>query len=430
MRVRSEPATGLLVVEPAGVRFQLDGANGTAALALGGRRFRLRPLRWSEKLRLARFSHLGPDFLDAQLVRIGLGDAPAPEPTSTDHAVLLAIARWLNGLAADPTGLPLDPALLATVTLEVCRALGGQPTGLAACDAAEVEQLWSGVRAASRTDEPARAEPSSGRQPGPALGEGLTRIVVLPDPEHDQAPAAAAARASQASSSPEPPVAGPAPRDPAAGPATGRPASRAALAPTDAASPASPPAPARAPRFRVVDPAAVFGGREATRPTAASGGAAPSRPADAEPGLPSVPPSDAGQALPSPRPAAARPDAAPVGDPFRATGQSGLGAATALAAPIVAPPRPLPHGAPAAASPFARTGRPDPAPIDDGADAATAGVGAGAPRIGDGDAADPSVPARPAAARPLPTVDRDALFEAFGEQLEQAADELGIDVRS
>src|SRR5262245_27696449 len=156
-----DPANGVITLGNRSWPFDLDlrDETVTATIDVGGRPARLRPLRWREKLALARFAHLGRAFLDRQLVRACLLDGAAPVD-GPDAEAVTALARWVNDPDGEDPALPLDQALLAEVTLRVCRALGVRPADLDTRGVAEVEQLWhvaGGARPA-----PAPAAPGEG----------------------------------------------------------------------------------------------------------------------------------------------------------------------------------------------------------------------------------------------------------------------------
>src|SRR5205085_10521137 len=96
------------------------------------------PQRWSEKLRLARCAFLGAPFLDEHVLRLALPEGAAP-PEGDEREAALALALWLNDPGADADTLPLQAPLLASVTLEVCAAIGVPPAALDGRDAVEVE---------------------------------------------------------------------------------------------------------------------------------------------------------------------------------------------------------------------------------------------------------------------------------------------------
>jgi hypothetical protein len=163
--------------------FELDCRDGSALVEIGGRAARVRPLRWREKLSLARFAHLGTPFVEEQQLRIALDDAPVPS-IEEERAALCALAVWV----AAPGGefVPFEPRALAGVTLDVCRAVGLKPGDLDRRDAYEVEALW--LVAAGRIEHLPVAPSSTGgpaktsSEPAPETWESeLTRIEIVPD---------------------------------------------------------------------------------------------------------------------------------------------------------------------------------------------------------------------------------------------------------
>jgi hypothetical protein len=198
---RVDPAAGLVSLGDQSWPFDLDLESGTATVELGGTRLRLRPLRWREKVTLARFAHLGEEFLERQLVRACLVGGAAPEPGPAAEAAA-ALARWVNDPGGAEATLPLRTDVLSEVTLDVCRALGVRPADLDARTAAEVEELW---RVATSPAAVPRSSPGM-----PPLDEQFNRIVIIPDtPEAttDQPvapPAPAPPRGAEEASGPAP----------------------------------------------------------------------------------------------------------------------------------------------------------------------------------------------------------------------------------
>ncbi|MEA2717542.1 MAG: hypothetical protein QOI99_1859, partial [Actinomycetota bacterium] len=197
MEVRVDVATGLVSVGERRWPVELDCRTGSATVDAGGTRVEVVPLRWIEKQRLARWAHLGPDFVAHQRSRLaGGGDLSADEA-----AAVGAVAAWL-----DAGSLPLDARLLTTVTLDVCRGAGLALGDLDDRDATEVEAMWSAVR--DREGEDPAAEAPLGAQgadagAGPGGGRG-------PRPRSDDAGWADSTR-----------IVFPSPRDGGAGPAPG-----------------------------------------------------------------------------------------------------------------------------------------------------------------------------------------------------------------
>ena len=187
MNVRFDETVGSFIVEPGNLPVEFDDRTGEASLLLGDRRIALRQMRWREKVRLAR--HAGPAGSSAglRLLRIVLAGTPT-ELAKPDLAAALAVARWFNGLTEPATALPLEPAVLATVTVELCRSLGVQPADLDERDALDVEALWSALRATAGSE--AVAPPDFGGAPRQtALGDHANRIVIVPDSAAAPAPA-------------------------------------------------------------------------------------------------------------------------------------------------------------------------------------------------------------------------------------------------
>jgi hypothetical protein len=155
--------------------FSLDLRDGTAAISLPGGAVSVRPLTWAERVRLARFARRR-DVAEEQFLRLS---SPSGLDAATDQerSAVAALAGWLNAPAegASAARLPLEPSLLAVVTLEVCRAMGLAPADLDARESAEVEELWHAAGIADALmSSPASAVPA----PEPAS----TRILVVPDP--------------------------------------------------------------------------------------------------------------------------------------------------------------------------------------------------------------------------------------------------------
>lgn len=153
--------------------FSVDCVTGVATLD-AGQAVTVRPLLWAQKRALARFASLGDLYQRDEFARICVS------PTNDDSAreAALALALWINAPEDGP--LPLETALLARVTRDVCRSWGLTAVDLDARPAPEVESLWR----------------HSG-EPVPAVStpdDGITRIIVVPDAEsaaltHRESPA-------------------------------------------------------------------------------------------------------------------------------------------------------------------------------------------------------------------------------------------------
>jgi hypothetical protein len=157
-------------------RFSLDCRHNTVTAALDGASFCLRPLRWGEKRNLARFARLGEAFLERELVKLCL-DTDAELPQDEDRlAALAALARWINGPNHDGA-LPLDEMLLTKVAVSVATAHRLMPDRLDGLYAFEVELLWAGESG----DDRAATAPDDEAMRLPPLGADTTRILVVPD---------------------------------------------------------------------------------------------------------------------------------------------------------------------------------------------------------------------------------------------------------
>ncbi len=137
----------------------------------------VRPLLWREKVILARFAHLGPTFIQHHFLRLSLV-GKLPPASETTVAALNALALWVNAPDESQPGVPLDPELLGTVALKVCRAAGLRPADLDERSAAEVELIWHAI---SHSEEPSlpTSRPTED-------DDGQVRIIVIPDPSPEE----------------------------------------------------------------------------------------------------------------------------------------------------------------------------------------------------------------------------------------------------
>ena len=103
---------GVLVTGKERWTFDLDLATGTAVLdprTSGGDAIRVRPLRWREKLALARFAR----FDDAFIAHAVASACALPlSPDGPDEASLAALAAWLEDPATESAANRFDPAWL------------------------------------------------------------------------------------------------------------------------------------------------------------------------------------------------------------------------------------------------------------------------------------------------------------------------------
>ena len=145
--------------------FSLDCRRNAVSAELGGASYCLRPLRWSEKRNLARYTHLGEAFLVREFVRLCL-EPKAELPREDDEfAALAALARWINAPNEKQRALPLDEGLLTRGAFAVAAAYGWTPDKLDGLNCFEVELLWAGEEQLAHEDADAPApEAASGQQ--------------------------------------------------------------------------------------------------------------------------------------------------------------------------------------------------------------------------------------------------------------------------
>jgi hypothetical protein len=143
--LRVDAAAGVVTDDHRTWSLDLDCRTGGATVVVGDVAYRVAPLRWREKQRLARWAHLGAEFVTRQLVQLAVDEDVRP-PDEGSEAVVAAVAAWVNG---ETPGLPLESGLLTHVTVDVCRGTGLAPVDLDDRDAIEVEAMWSAL------DEPA-----------------------------------------------------------------------------------------------------------------------------------------------------------------------------------------------------------------------------------------------------------------------------------
>jgi hypothetical protein len=202
VNARVNEQAGTVEVGDESYPFEIDCRLGTVAIDLAGVRFTLRPLSWREKRTLARYAHLGESFLRDQHIQLTVSREARLPNDERQRDALSALARWVNRTGERP-GLPLDAQLLATVTLQVSRALQAAPASFDGLDASEVELLWRAARrdgveaeeemsseeewpvTASRGNtsiEAARApQPAAARMRAPGMSQADRRIVIVPD---------------------------------------------------------------------------------------------------------------------------------------------------------------------------------------------------------------------------------------------------------
>lgn len=157
MVVRVDAAAGVVVDGDHTWSLRLDCRTGGAVVTLGVRKLELDPLRWRSKQRLARWAHLGPETVDHLLADLSVkGDVVLDD---AEVAVVAAVAAFLDG----GDELPLDPTVLAGVTVDLCRSAGLAPDSLDERDAAEIAALWRAIHGRSPASRPpAPVSPAAG----------------------------------------------------------------------------------------------------------------------------------------------------------------------------------------------------------------------------------------------------------------------------
>ncbi|HYQ46044.1 MAG TPA: hypothetical protein VER11_28940 [Polyangiaceae bacterium] len=160
--------------------FAVDCRDGSVSVTLDSGSYALSPLAWRQKRHLARFVHLGEAFIADQFLSTSLPAGTVLPSAPDERAALSALALWVNAPDGKP-GLPLDEAVLANVTLEVCRKLQLAPGAFDGVHAGDVELLWQ----ATRRESPDRNQTIAAET---AAGGATTRIVVIPDQQPTESP--------------------------------------------------------------------------------------------------------------------------------------------------------------------------------------------------------------------------------------------------
>ena len=94
MTTQVDEQNGVVRVGSHAFPFELDCRSGTATLALGSLQCVLRSPSWREKRVLARFSHLGSAFVEAQFLRQCLASDVPPPPPGPERE---ALSPWRCG---------------------------------------------------------------------------------------------------------------------------------------------------------------------------------------------------------------------------------------------------------------------------------------------------------------------------------------------
>jgi len=190
----------------------LDLASGGLLLHLSVHRYLLRPLTWGAKRKLARFAHLGDQFVRRHLALACATPPVWPDDVAEAEALMLAAAA-VSAFADDT--LAFSAGALLRVSLEVSRETGVTLDALDEQAAVDVEALWRMIADTPREQPAANREPPQARpfrsesSVEPPSEPGWNRIVVLPDP----VPIAAKETVNKAAPSPATPMPEAAPVD-------------------------------------------------------------------------------------------------------------------------------------------------------------------------------------------------------------------------
>lgn len=163
--------------------FRLDLDKGSASIEVDGSEYEVCPLSWRAKLRLARFAHMDHEFIQTRFLEACLRTSKLRPAEASHEAVLLALANWINAPSGESRELPLDQRELASVTVDVCRALRVGPMAFAELAAAEVEMLWRTLDRQALAEEAfdGAAGPSQPVRSDAPESTFDTRILIVPD---------------------------------------------------------------------------------------------------------------------------------------------------------------------------------------------------------------------------------------------------------
>lgn len=194
MWVKVDGDSGALTVGPEDWPVEPDGLSGSVVVRCAAVSYRVRPLRWSEKLVLARLATLGPAVRRRALLQACV-TSESKEPPKIPQLIeaLVAVAEWVNATPDGANPVADHPAALAAVALDVMRATGMSAADLAVMDAVQVEMLWQasgGDVRVERSMRQASSDQSVARGTADAVAsepveDGLTRILIVPDAESD-----------------------------------------------------------------------------------------------------------------------------------------------------------------------------------------------------------------------------------------------------
>lgn len=191
-RIRTRPLE--IETDRRTVPLVLDLDRGSALFDWDNRRYSVRPIRWRAKVQLARFAHLGGDFIDDRWLELSLENQPAPDDDEL-RDVVRTVARWLESAGRTEAPLPLDELELLRSARELSRDTGWTLDEIGELDAGVVERAIERVRSrrsedsalvsANRTDGDELIEaraPDPGRRATDSASEDATRRSVDPAP--------------------------------------------------------------------------------------------------------------------------------------------------------------------------------------------------------------------------------------------------------
>lgn len=161
-RIRTRPLE--IETDRRTVPLVLDLDRGSALFDWDNRRYSVRPLRWRAKIQLARFAHLGPEFIDDRLLELSLENQPTPDDDEL-RDVVRTVARWLESAGRTEAPLPFDELELLRSARELSRDTGWTIDEIGDLEAGVVERAIERVRSRRESGS------VSDRDPRPAIWE-------------------------------------------------------------------------------------------------------------------------------------------------------------------------------------------------------------------------------------------------------------------
>ena len=143
MPARMDPLAQQAEVGGRTYRLRLDCRAEAALVTVGEREYRVRLLQWREKAMLSRFTALGETLVMREFVRLCTDTTEElPQETAT---VLWEVAAWINDPSHSGAAIPFDRRSVATVMLQLCRAMQLRPGDFDGRPAVEVEEMWQAL---------------------------------------------------------------------------------------------------------------------------------------------------------------------------------------------------------------------------------------------------------------------------------------------